>query len=74
MIEIQPGFGRGKWRKVGALIYVQCPQCNYCAALQHEIAPDGTVTPSVECPSGCGFHTNVRLTGWVPELENSARP
>lgn len=35
--------------------------------LDHEIADDGTVTPSVECPiEGCGFHENVRLIGWRP--------
>ena len=32
---------------------------------EHEIAEDGTVTPSVVCPhEGCGFHEYVQLNGW----------
>ena len=48
---------------------VACPQCGYTALLDHEIAADGTVTPSVICPRGddkqCTWHANVRLAGWL---------
>lgn len=31
----------------------------------HEIAADGTASPSVVCPvSGCDFHEFIRLDGW----------
>ena len=33
----------------------------------HEIAADGTVEPSLECPvEGCDFPPYVRLQGWNP--------
>lgn len=32
---------------------------------EHEIAADGTVTPSVVCnQDGCDFHEHIRLIGW----------
>ena len=34
---------------------------------EHEIADDGTVTPSLDCPvEGCSWHESVKLEGWVP--------
>jgi hypothetical protein len=34
----------------------------------HQVAPDGTVTPSYVCPvAGCGFHVWIRLVGWDPD-------
>lgn len=45
-----------------------CPKCNQTGLLNHEIADDGTVTPSVQCPeTGCGFHEMIKLVGWEPE-------
>lgn len=73
MIELAQGFGRGKWRKIGGAIFVHCPQCNFCASLNHEIAVDGVVTPSVECPRDCGFHESVKLLGWISDKTISAR-
>lgn len=32
----------------------------------HQIAADGTVTPSVICTS-CGFHENLKLVGWAEQ-------
>lgn len=33
--------------------------------LDHKIADDGTVNPSVQCwADSCGFHEHVRLVGW----------
>jgi uncharacterized Zn finger protein (UPF0148 family) len=46
-------------------VKVQCPHCGTWAYLDHEIAPDGTVTPSACCPvEGCEFHEDIRLDGW----------
>lgn len=43
-----------------------CRACKRVGFLvDHAIAPDGTVTPSVVCPSvGCTFHEFIRLEGW----------
>ena len=31
----------------------------------HEIGPDGTVSPSLVCPEvGCPWHETIRLDGW----------
>lgn len=30
----------------------------------HSIDEDGTVSPSVVCPYGCGFHEFIKLEGW----------
>ena len=41
-----------------------CPN-GHRAALDHDIAADGTVSPSVVCPEdGCDWHVHVRLVGW----------
>ncbi len=66
-----PEFKRGTWRpwdfgpqgKTAAFI---CPKCgNLAMLIDHKIAPDGTVTPSVVCPhEGCTFHEFIRLEGW----------
>ena len=48
------------------VIIVSCPTCGGQAQIDHEVASDGTVSPSLECPyTGCGFHDNGRLEGWV---------
>lgn len=42
-----------------------CPNRHYGSLMDHEIAADGTVSPSVVCPTeGCDFHEHVRLVGW----------
>ena len=63
----------GSWRglKVGLhhrSASVTCPNCGRTATLtDHDIAADGTVTPSLVCPhGGCGFHDHVKLVGWMP--------
>jgi hypothetical protein len=73
-VTIRPGQGgqisRGEWRllkargKLSAM--VRCPKCGLEASLlDHEIAADGTVTPSMQCPKdGCDFHETVLLEGW----------
>lgn len=42
-----------------------CPKCGQFGSLNHEIAPDGTVTPSMVCTTkDCGFHDMGKLVGW----------
>lgn len=44
---------------------VSCPKCGFRAELDHEIASNGMVTPSVVCPSdACDFHDNILLEDW----------
>lgn len=44
-----------------------CPQGHMGSLEGHDIAPDGTVTPSVVCPEkACDWHKYVRLLGWTP--------
>lgn len=44
-----------------------CPQCGRWALLDHTIHPDGTIEPSVACPTpGCQFHQHIVLDGWEP--------
>lgn len=46
---------------------ISCPGCQKLGSLDHFVAEDGTITPSVVCPRepGCGFHDNVKLVGWT---------
>lgn len=54
-----------------------CPACGQDVSLsKHTVQEDGTVTPSVVCPTKeeqdrghsfmcpCGFHENLKLIGW----------
>lgn len=44
---------------------VCCPGCGKPGSLMdHQIAADGTVSPSLICPRECGFHDTVKLGGW----------
>ncbi len=48
---------------------VRCPGCGGESTLSkrvHDVAPDGSVTPSYVCPfPPCTFHEWVRLEGWT---------
>ncbi len=47
---------------------IMCPNNHYATLMDHAIADDGTVTPSVVCfVDGCGFHEFIKLEGWPPE-------
>lgn len=42
-----------------------CVNGHTCTLTEHEIADDGTVTPSLVCPyEGCTWHEFVKLEGW----------
>lgn len=45
---------------------VRCPQCQQWGTLEdHTIEPDGSVSPSLDCPTdGCQFHEFVELENW----------
>jgi hypothetical protein len=65
---VEDRFEPGMW-KGSVTIYVSCPKCGLIAALDHQVADDGTVTPSLVCPEdegGCGWHDTVRLDSWPP--------
>lgn len=59
----------GYWWRVGPNVWVCCPECGQAAGLDHEIADDGTVTPSLDCPNErCTFHeSGVKLKDWKEE-------
>lgn len=48
---------------------ISCPKCGQFGSLDHEIASDGTVTPSLVCTTkDCGFHDWGKLIGWEKKL------
>ena len=51
------------WSKMGGVVYLVCPGCGARVALNHDVADDGKITPSLDCPS-CEFHDYARLLGW----------
>jgi hypothetical protein len=42
---------------------VRCPGCKKWLLLNHEIAANGEIAPSLDCPL-CDFHAYGRLDGW----------
>ena len=60
-----------QWRPVNldgqATAFISCSNGHGGYIAEHEIAPDGTVSPSVECAAtDCDFHeNNIRLEGWA---------
>ena len=52
------------WWPFGRSAVVACPT-GHTAMLDHGIAADGTVTPSLVCPAElCDWHVMARLEGW----------
>lgn len=61
------GDPSGSWRHGLGGAVVTCPGCQEERALDHDVAADGTVTPSLDCPTkGCSFHDHVQLANWPP--------
>lgn len=59
------GLHHGRWRPVlldgERTARIACPSCGTLGLLDHEIAEDGAVSPSVVCPrDGCGWHEWIR--------------
>jgi hypothetical protein len=45
-------------------VVTRCPN-GHIGTLDHDIAADGTVTPSVVCQrDGCNYHEFIKLDGW----------
>lgn len=64
---MMPGTWRREIMPWGRSAIACCPHGHVASLYDHEIASDGTVTPSVVCPTpGCSFHDQVRLVGWLP--------
>lgn len=67
-----PALMRGTWNlwTTGKKrVLFACPKCSEVGLLDHDIADDGKVSPSVQCTKlGCGFHDDVILEGWVPQI------
>ena len=59
---------RASWKHFGKTVMVRCLSCSLVAMLDHEIADDGTVNPSLDCPQ-CDFHDFVKLDEYVPTQE-----
>jgi hypothetical protein len=51
-----------RWREWEGVVIVSCPE-GHTARLNHNVASDGSVTPSLLCPY-CGWHVWGRLDGW----------
>jgi len=66
--EQRPAKGEWSPRVVGGKRTAQlaCPKCGDSGSLcTHEIAADGSVTPSVMC-NACDYHeSGLRLEGWT---------
>jgi len=64
--DYAPGTWKGLKTNIGRSASFTCPTCGKLAVLiDHSIDVDGTVAPSVVCPTdGCAFHDYVRLDGW----------
>lgn len=68
MRAIPKGSGRGSWlyshRCKHRAVHFSCPGCGTSGTISetHEIAADGTVSPSVQCD--CGYHEYVKLEGF----------
>lgn len=44
---------------------VACGGCGRAMSVRkHTISADGSLSPSLVCPHGCGWHVFVRLVGW----------
>lgn len=44
---------------------IKCPNDHKAFLTRHDIAADGSVSPSVVCPDDtCTWHVYVKLTGW----------
>lgn len=62
---------RGTWKELNTptarSASFTCPLCGQTGLLiDHQIAPDGTVSPSVVCShEECTFHEFIQLEGWA---------
>ena len=64
--ESYEAFTPGTWfRQAGVAPMICCGFCGTRTSLaEHTIAADGTVQPSLVCPTDCGWQVFARLVGW----------
>lgn len=63
--KLTPGTWNGGQTPIFRAVAFCCPNGHIGGLSDHEIAPDGTVSPSVVCPEpGCDFHEFIKLEGW----------
>ena len=56
---------KGTWTIfAGKYVKVSCPECGAFGSLDHTVADDGTLSPSLVCPDECGFHVFARLVDY----------
>ncbi|KKN37823.1 hypothetical protein LCGC14_0759670 [marine sediment metagenome] len=61
---------KGEWIKIThegkVTARLACPGCGTISSMyEHDISPEGNVTPSVDCSNDCGYHeVGVVLAGW----------
>ena len=67
------GLAPGQWSKTSCKqnifkARISCPNCGLTGPLlNHDVASNGSVAPSVECPNlECGFHDHIVLDQWEP--------
>ncbi len=66
-----PGWSRDGWSRNGDRVDVRCPDCGRIGELDHDVAADGRVSPSLDCPQpACGFHAYVVLDDWLPRSDD----
>lgn len=59
----------------GRTAHVKCAEGHIASLSGHEIAEDGTVSPSVVCPwEGCDYHEIVQLIGWGDKPKRGRPP
>jgi len=61
------------WTKERGEVWVRC-NCGKWLALDHDVAGDGAVSPSLVHEyedGGCGWHVHAQLLGWPTEEEQS---
>jgi len=76
--DIQPGhWGIFRNDDYGCVV-MRCPIClalETVSARVHEIAPNGTCSPSFVCwrvaKGGCTFHVMARLIGWEASIKRT---
>lgn len=62
--EWKPAIDASNGKRSASIV---CPLCKQRSWLDHAIADDGTVSPSIVCPTeGCTFHVAGRLLSWDP--------
>lgn len=65
--QLKPGQWTPTRASTGKSAVIACPKCGIHGGLDHSIAADGTVMPSLVCPTnGCDFHEWGKLEGWSP--------